>query len=196
MLWPWTVALLLGMAASLLLTGAFHEDGLADSADGFGGGWEKTQVLTIMKDSRIGTYGTVTLLAALATKFATLHAMGPHGATLALLAAHPFSRLCSACLIRCMNYVRDDSGARAKPLAERMHNTEFAIATFFGLLSLLIVGSLPALGALCVGGLLTLAWASYLKRRIGGYTGDCLGAAQQICELGCYLVWTLSWTSI
>jgi adenosylcobinamide-GDP ribazoletransferase len=190
-IWPWPVALLVGMAASLLLTGAFHEDGLADSADGLGGGWEKAQVLTIMKDSRLGTYGAVALVTALAAKFATLHAMGAHGAALALLAAHPFSRLCAVSLISAMDYVRDDVGAKAKPLAERMSRGELLIAAVFGFLPLLLVGPRPAIAALVAGFVLTIAWARYLKRRIGGYTGDCLGAAQQIAEIGCYLVWIL-----
>jgi len=190
-IWPWPVALLVGMAASLLLTGAFHEDGLADSADGLGGGWEKAQVLTIMKDSRLGTYGAVTLFAALATKFAALFTMTPQNAALALLAAHPFSRLCAVSLISTMDYVRDDAGAKAKPLAQRMSIGELVIAGVFGLVPLALVGPRPALAALLAGCVLTLTWARYLKRRIGGYTGDCLGAAQQIVELGCYLAWTL-----
>src|SRR5262249_47020836 len=105
-------------------------------------------------------------------------------------------RLCAVTLISAMDYVRDDAGAKAKPLAERMSRTELIIAAVFGLVPLLLVGPHPAVMALVAGCVLTLIWARYLKRRIGGYTGDCLGAAQQIVELGCYLVWTLSWTSI
>ena len=107
-LFPASLAILISMAATLLATGAFHEDGFADSCDGFGGGWDKTQVLAIMKDSRIGSYGTLGIAMMLAAKFAALSEMEDEAVVLALLVAHPLSRLAATALIRFLDYVRDD----------------------------------------------------------------------------------------
>lgn len=194
--WPMPVAVLLSMAVSVRLTGCFHEDGLADATDGLGGGWSPAQILTIMKDSRIGTYGAAALLLAFGIKFATLSTLSPDKAALALLIAHPLSRLCSGSLIRAMDYVREDAQARAKPLAVRMSNGEWLLSAACGALPLALLAPRPALAALASASLVTVWWARYLKRRLGGYTGDCLGAAQQLAELACYLAWTTAWTSI
>lgn len=190
---PWSVALLLSMAVSVRLTGAFHEDGFADACDGFGGGWEKAQVLTIMKDSRIGSYGTLGMLLMAGTKFAALFEMGPTSAALALLVAHPLSRLASTALIRQLDYVRDDDTARAKPLANRLSNAELAIACAFGLAPLVLLDWDEALLAVLLVALVTWRAGCYFVRRIGGYTGDCLGAAQQLSELACYFGILLAW---
>lgn len=189
---PLKVALLLSMIASLLMTGAFHEDGLADSADGFGGGWEKAQVLTIMKDSRIGTYGATTLFMALALKFFTLDALDPH-ICLALLAAHPLSRTMALLIMARMAYVRQDDSTRAKPVAEGLGVAEWLTGLICGLapLGLMLwagVLSLFTVLLVCVSAAaVTGIWALYIHRRIGGYTGDALGASQQLAELAIYL---------
>ena len=191
--WPPGVAVLLAMLASLLLTGAFHEDGLADSADGFGGGWEKTRVLSIMKDSRIGTYGAAALVLALQLKYATLTALGA-GALLALPLVHAASRVPPLLIMAFMAYVREDDSSRAKPVAEGLGVTEWLTGSLLGLAPLGVAMTMhwitPAraiglLGAIALAGLLC---ARYFKGRIGGYTGDALGAAQQVCELTGYLV--------
>lgn len=190
---PWSVALLLSMAATLLLTGAFHEDGFADACDGFGGGWDKTQVLAIMKDSRIGSYGSLGMALMLATKFAALYEMGPASAALALLVAHPLSRLAATFLLRSLDYVRDEASARAKPLAHRLSNAELAMASLFGLLPLALLDGDEALAAVLLVILVAWSGARYFLRRIGGYTGDCLGAIQQLTELACYLGILIAW---
>lgn len=193
---PWPVALLLSMAATLRITGAFHEDGFADACDGFGGGWSKLQVMTIMKDSRIGSYGTAGMLLMLATKFACLFSMGATGAALALLAAHPLSRLASTALIRQLEYVRDEDGSKSKPLAVKLANHELAIAALFGLLPLALLPWQALPPVLLLVALVTWRAAAYFVRRIGGYTGDCLGAVQQLTEVACYLGILLSWKFI
>lgn len=192
---PWPVAVLLAMIASLRASGVFHEDGLADSADGLGGGRDKTQVLAIMKDSCLGTYGTVTLVGALTLKFATLQALGLHGAVFALFAIHPFSRFCATLIIRALPYVRDDASSKSKPLGERIGGHELAIAALTGLAPLALLSPLRALAVLAAGLALTLWWGLLLRRRLGGFTGDCLGAAQQLAELAGYLVCCAQWTS-
>ena len=183
---PLTLAVLMGMAATLLATGAFHEDGFADSCDGFGGGWEKGQVLTIMKDSRIGSYGSIGMGMMLLAKFCALIEMNEALLAPALIAAHAASRLASTALIHALDYVREDATAKAKPLAKRMGRGELALAALFGLAPCLLLPWRDALLGLLLAALVTLLAARYFVRRIGGYTGDCLGATQQVAELAIY----------
>ena len=188
---PLGVAVLLGMAATILATGAFHEDGFADSCDGFGGGWDKAQVLAIMKDSRVGSYATLGVGLMLLTKWHALTeldaALGPPFLALALIAGHAVSRLASTVLIFFLDYVRDDDSSRAKPLAQRMAPGELAVAALFGLAPCLLLPLADVLAALAAVLVVTLLAARYFVRRIGGYTGDCLGATQQVSELAFYL---------
>jgi len=196
---PASVAVLLAMAVTIRLTGAFHEDGWADTCDGFGGGWEKLQVLTIMKDSRIGTYGSVGLLLMLGTKAVALTELARHGLAapaIALLVAHPLSRFASTSLIHLLPYVREDETSKSKPLARRLETRELQIAAACGLTPLLLL-ELWQIPVLLLAVLLVSAWAARtFMRRLGGYTGDCLGAAQQATELTCYLVLLATWNSI
>lgn len=181
---PQEVAVLLSMVATLLLTGAFHEDGLADAADGLGGGWEKEQVLTIMQDSRLGSYGALAILMAMLVKFETLVHLSPTLLPFALIAGHTLSRFCAVLVIATQEYVR--ASGKAKPLATRLSKGGLFIAAIGGLLPL--AGLAPQLlWALVPVGLVWLWFSLKLKRRLGGYTGDCLGAMQQLCELAFYL---------
>ena len=191
LLLPQAVAVLLSMVAGLLLTGAFHEDGFADTCDGFGGGSTPERVLEIMKDSRIGAYGAIGIMLMLALKATTLATLPPATVVAALVLAHPLSRLCAVSLIWRMTYVRDEG--KSKPIAERMSTREFGIAMMSVipvLLLVLISGWIPFAG-LVMGGLLAAAglfWMTRIcQRRLGGYTGDCLGAVQQLTELAFYL---------
>lgn len=193
---PATVAVVLSMAVTIRLTGAFHEDGWADACDGLGGGWDKTQVLTIMKDSRIGTYGAAGLVLMLLAKAAALVELAAHGAwalAAALVAAHAVSRLASTSLIHALEYVREDELSKAKPLARQLTRNELAIASATGAAPLLLLGGSAALLATALVALVTLYCACLFRRRLGGYTGDCLGATQQLAELACYLAIVIAW---
>lgn len=192
---PASLALLLSMTATILMTGAFHEDGFADSCDGFGGGWEKSQVLAIMKDSRIGSYGTVGMGLMLATKFAALHEMADGAVVLALLVAHPLSRFASTTLIAVLDYVRDDDSAKSKPLAHHLSGSSLACAALFGLLPLLLLDLGETLAVLGLALFTTWLAGRYFVRRIGGYTGDCLGATQQVTEVAIYIGLHVAWTA-
>src|SRR5690554_1113984 len=108
---PLMVAIVLSMAATIWLTGAFHEDGLADAMDGLGGGWEKQQVLVIMKDSRIGSYGAIALLLALLLKFSSLYHIEIHILPWVMLAGHTISRLAAVFVIATQNYVKEEGKA-------------------------------------------------------------------------------------
>ena len=186
---PNTLAVLLSMVATLLLTGAFHEDGLADAVDGFGGGWAKEQVLTIMKDSRVGSYGAIAIALALLIKFNALMAVmeWPEEWLLAgFVAAHSVSRFAAVTLIYALDYVREDETARAKPLAQSLSVSELLIAALFGLAPLALLPWQAAVAGLGMAVITTLLAARYFVKRIGGYTGDCLGATQQLAEIAVY----------
>ena len=194
------VAAGLATAATVWLTGAFHEDGLADTADGLGGSASKERALAIMKDSRIGSYGTigmVLLLMAKAAALIELARLGTQGLSgdlagmgmlpVALLVAHPLSRLAASSLIHVLPYVRADESAKSAALAKRLSATELAIAASCGLLPLaLLAPAQIVVVVLAVFGV-TLCAARLFRRRLGGYTGDLLGATQQLTELACYL---------
>lgn len=181
---PLPLAVLLSMVSTLLLTGAFHEDGLGDTADGLGGGWDREQTLAIMKDSRIGSYGAVALMMALYIKFQSLASLPPVLVPAVLVAGHSLSRFAAVLLIYFQQYVRETG--KAKPLAEHISTAGLLVAAIFGMtpLALLEIKLWWALVSVVLVG----AWfARVLARRLGGYTGDCLGAMQQLCELTFYL---------
>lgn len=188
---PAPVAAVLSTAATIYATGAFHEDGFADACDGLGGGMTRERVLEIMKDSRVGAYGAIGVVCMLGTKIATLAMLPPASAIGALLLAHPLSRLCATSLIWRMEYARAEG--KAKPLAERMSTPEFCIAALTvaaGAAILLACGALTpqaVLGALLAAAAATWWLARKFGRRIGGYTGDCLGAVQQLSEAAIYI---------
>jgi adenosylcobinamide-GDP ribazoletransferase len=187
--WPIGIAVLLGMVATLLATGAFHEDGLADSVDGFGGGWTREDVLRIMKDSRIGSYGAIGIGVALLTKYESLAALGgvPSRLTLVIIAGHSVSRFASTTLIYALDYARDDDSSKSKPLATRLGKGELALAALFGLAPCALLPWPQVAIALTLVVVVTWLAARYFVKRIGGYTGDCLGATQQLTEIAFYL---------
>lgn len=184
---PVPLAVLLSTAASILLTGAFHEDGFADVCDGFGGGFTKMRVLEIMKDSRLGTYGTLGLFLMVGSKLVALTQIGyANYVPLLLLAAHPLSRLAATSLIFTHEYVRENEDSKAKPLATGINGRSFLIATLFGLLPLLLLNATAWIALLPIA-LTTWLMARWFVHRIGGYTGDCLGAVQQATEVTFYV---------
>jgi adenosylcobinamide-GDP ribazoletransferase len=191
----------LGVAAvastvfSVLLTGAFHEDGLADLADGLGGSMNRERALDIMKDSRIGTYGALALVLGVAAKLALLVLLAQAGdlklAAVALFAAHVTSRLTPLFIIRTLAHVGDTPHSKSKPLAESISTSGLLAALVWWALAMALAWWLvpAAPWALAVlGALLGLAWMwRLLKRRLQGFTGDGLGATQQLSEVGFYL---------
>jgi adenosylcobinamide-GDP ribazoletransferase len=185
--WPQPVAVLLAMAATIHVTGAFHEDGLSDTVDGLGGGWDKARILAIMKDSRVGSYGVVALVLALLGKFVLLVEMGEVLLPAALVAGHAVSRFASTTLLAAMSYVREDALSKAKPLATRLTPGEMAVAAAFALAGLLLLPPLQALVGCALAAVATLWMAGLFRRWLGGYTGDCLGATQQVAEIAFYL---------
>ncbi len=181
--WAPLVAILLVLGGHLWLTGAFHEDGLADSVDALGGGMDRDSRLNIMKDSRIGTYGSVALIMALALKVALL--AGLEQVWLALLVMPSISRLTPLLLMRLLPYVSATDTSKVKPVAESFSSRRLAVAT----LGVILVALLSDTGfvSLLAISLIALGWGWTLRQKLGGYTGDGLGAAVVLTEL----VWLL-----
>ena len=189
LLFDTSLALLISMFVSVMLTGCFHEDGLVDTCDGFGGGWTSQQKLTIMKDSRIGTYGAAGLWFVLMFKYQAL--LQTPSIIIALLIAHPVSRSLSTSMIYCLPYVMDEQRSKVKPLAEKQYLSDFLVSLSIGLAALLLVPQLALI--ICVVLLVMffiLRW--FFIRQIGGFTGDALGACQQISEVIVYLLLGIS----
>jgi adenosylcobinamide-GDP ribazoletransferase len=195
LLFPPTVAAVLSIASTVLLTGAFHEDGLADTFDALGGAVSRERALEIMKDSRIGSYGAVALTVVLGLKAAVLGAMLPPLAMPALVLAHTASRAAAVVLIRCLPYAGDLAHAKAKPLAQQVSRAGVTVALAW---SLVLAGALVlfapdrvsmVLGSLIAAFAAALCCARWLRRRLGGYTGDGLGATQQLTESALLLGW-------
>jgi adenosylcobinamide-GDP ribazoletransferase len=192
--WSALIAVLLSMAATIWLTGAFHEDGLADTCDGLGGAVTREKALAIMKDSRLGTYGAVGLLMVLALKAAALHSLAVRdlAATLVLLPlAHAWSRTATVLLLRLLPYGGDAEHAKAKPLAQQVDGFGLALALMWAVLAAavaaLYVDAEVLLWAALAAAVVTLWMARWLRLRLGGFTGDALGATQQFSELAVYL---------
>ncbi|MBM3387083.1 MAG: adenosylcobinamide-GDP ribazoletransferase [Betaproteobacteria bacterium] len=189
------VAAVLSTAFGIWLTGAFHEDGLADTADGLGGAVSRERALEIMKDSRIGSYGAIALVLALLAKVLMLGLLSQADGALqtawALFAAHVTSRWMPLCVIRTLPHVGDTAQSKSKPLAERIGTAGLLTGLLWCLAALVLVGWMaPGLSwpAALLGALLALAWTwRLLRRRLQGFTGDGLGATQQLSELGFYL---------
>ncbi|OED64272.1 adenosylcobinamide-GDP ribazoletransferase [Vibrio tasmaniensis ZS-17] len=186
---PSTIAIFLMMSFSLMLTGAFHEDGLTDMADGIGGGMTLERRLTIMKDSRIGTYGASALVMCLLGKWVLLNELvSMTGLFMVIVASYTFSRAIAASLIYDMPYVSDLDTSKSKPLANKQTKGELVFLLIIGVLPSLWFGLEFALVLSVVAFLFRAGIKKWLMARIGGFTGDCLGAAQQLMELLTYLV--------
>ncbi len=191
-------AAVLSTVATVMLTGAFHEDGLADVADGLGGSASRERALEIMKDSRIGAFGAVALVLALGLKFGLLAALAARGLDVvaaSIVGAHVLSRLVPLFLIRWLPYVGDSSGSKAKPLADAISGGALLVAVLWAapaVALLLCAHDAVHVGAALVALVLAGGWMARLfARRLQGFTGDGLGATQQVCELAIYLA--LAW---
>jgi len=198
----------LGTLLGVLITGAFHEDGLADVADGLGGSADRDRALVIMKDSRVGAFGAIAVVLVLLSKVALLALLGDISVPLlctALFAAHVVSRTWPLLTIRLLAHVGDAAGSKSKPLADQISGASLLTGFLwcFGALALVVYaqaatsliasdlaldGLLLALLNALVLSVIAWGWVTrWFWRRLGGFTGDCLGATQQVCEVAFYL---------
>ncbi len=202
----------LSTVATVLLTGGFHEDGLADVADGLGGSHDRDRALEIMKDSRVGAFGAMALVLALLAKIGLMAVLGSvevnsvqtdgsenwgvsswSGAYMgvALLTAHVVSRGLPLLVIYLLPHVGDSASSKSKPLADQIAPVTLMVALIWCLAVLALASlviDIASLLAACGFAVIALLWMARLfKRRLQGFTGDCLGATQQICEIAFYL---------
>lgn len=191
------VAAVLSTVFGIKLTGAFHEDGLADSCDGLGGGLTRERTLTIMKDSRLGTYGVLGLVSALLLKISLLAAMPLSVAIVALIIGHTASRLLCISLLALLPYGGEIEHAKAKPMAQQLTPLQGLFSSGWLLVAgVLVMVVFPngiqqiSIGQWLLALILTLVATEYmrrlLRRRLDGYTGDGLGATQQLSEVAIY----------
>lgn len=192
------VAAAISTLVTVWLTGAFHEDGLADVADGLGGSHDRERALDIMKDSRVGAFGALALVLAMASKLTLLTLLAERGVAdlaVAMVVAHVLSRFAPLWLIRCLPHVGDTAQSKSKPLADQISWRAMGCAfvwtvpavplafTYFGAVGLMAIG-------------LSWGWAvwamyRFFLRRLQGFTGDCLGTTQQVSEQMVYLALAL-----
>lgn len=188
---PASIAILLAMITSVFVTGGFHEDGLADTADGLGGGWTVADKLRIMKDSRLGSYGALALVLVLLLKWQLLVELAlysPMAAVSALIVGHTLSRVLASSLIFSGQYVRDEDSSKSKPIAENQQLNDLFILLASGIFVLLWLNGVVAFVLFISMWLVRILLGGFFRKQIGGYTGDTLGAAQQVGEVCCYLV--------
>ena len=179
------IAVIFALLFAILVTGSFHEDGLEDTMDGFGGGWTKDQKLEIMKDSRIGTYGAISIWFALTLKFLLLNEC--NNTFNAILIAHPLSRSIATGYLYFLPYVRLDDSSNVKPLAKKQNGVDFSIAKITGCtaFALVLTHSFWIFSILI---LFSILWGLWLNEQIGGFTGDVLGATQRLSEIIIYTI--------
>ena len=183
---PLSAAVLLALGFAAFITNAFHEDGLADTFDGLGGGWTKDRALEIMRDSRIGTYGSVALIFLILGKYTFLSALEPRQIWRWLIVAHTASRWTVLPLCMWLPYARAEG--QGKLVARQISALALLLGTVTLLLTLVLFPWRIALFTLTVPALTVVFSGLYFKRRLGGITGDCLGAANQITEVTLYLM--------
>jgi adenosylcobinamide-GDP ribazoletransferase len=198
LLFPLPVAVVISMIAGVLITGAFHEDGFADVCDGFGGGWTKEKILLIMKDSRVGAFGVIGLILLLLLKASALHTLAAFDwkvLACLIVAAHSLSRWMAVFIIFTSHYAREGETSKAKPIAKQLSIGNFIVASIFacGPLAVLVWQDWCYVFTVLPSFLVTLYLRNYYAKLIGGYTGDCLGAMQQITEVVLYLSFLALW---
>ena len=205
---PVVLAILLVFTGRLLLTGALHEDGLADFFDGFGGGRSREQVLTIMKDSHIGTYGVLALVVYVALWVTSTVSLAQRSANLPivlLLFADVWSKWSASQIVNLLPYARNEEDCKIKKVYDRMSARTFTVGLLFALVPMLgcvlFLKETPYMALwICVTASVpnsVMVWlVQYMRRRIGGYTGDCCGATFLLCELSYFITLNTIWIFI
>ncbi len=190
LIWTGLLPALLAVIASLAATGALHEDGLADTADAFGGGWTREQRLTIMKDSRLGTYGVLALGLGTALRICALALLPPGIAVFALIGVHAGARFAPVAVLATQDYAGDPSTAKTAYVATRLAMPEVRAAllwTLAAMIPILFLRPRALILGVIFGAALAATLTLYSRKAIGGYSGDVLGAAEQLFEIGCLL---------
>ena len=187
LLFPKSIAVVAAISAMTLATGAIHEDGFSDFFDGFGGGRSKERILEIMKDSSIGAFGVIALVLLFLMKFSLLTSIDSSKLIVALIAAQASSRMMPILLVNTSRYARTEN-SKSGHTRKKTDQATFFIALAFSVAPLCFTSLWVALTIIPVYLLIWFLLKRYVERKIGGFTGDILGALQQFCELAFYLV--------
>jgi adenosylcobinamide-GDP ribazoletransferase len=188
---PMPLAAGLAIAAGVLVTGGLHEDGLADTCDGLGGGHGREHALEIMRDSRIGGFGAVALVLSLGLRWSALGALAPAHGAVALIVAHALSRGMLPPVLASTRYARAEGLASA--VAGGVRPAEAAVALLLSVAVAALAGPVCGLAALAGAALAAAAMRRILVHRLGGYTGDGLGAIQQVAEIAALIALAGCW---
>ena len=191
MVLPHAVAVIAAIAVRLLITGALHEDGLADFLDGFGGGGDRERILAIMKDSHIGTYGVLGLIIYMLLLGTALYSMPVVVAALMILAADPFSKMVTSQLVSMLPYARREEEAKNKTVYRKPTLAAGLLMSLQGLLPMALMIWLTGISwylVVCLPVVVMYFLYLLILRKIRGYTGDCCGAVCLLVELTVYLV--------
>lgn len=184
---PYSVSIVIALLSRLIITGALHEDGLADFLDGFGGGNTKNRILAIMKDSHIGTYGVLGLILYYLLLYTLLLNMNLYIACSVMIVGDPFSKLISAQITRFLPYARTKETSKAQIVYKQSSWQAFVTSLLFGLLPMFFLFNNIFTSAIILPVLMFIYLISLMKKKINGYTGDCCGAMFLLCELSFYL---------
>ena len=189
LVFPQAISVTAALTSMVAVTGALHEDGVSDFFDGFGGAYTRERVLEIMKDSHVGAYGVISLVLLFLAKFSLLISIAPQKLPPALIAAHASSRFMAVALMKSSTYARagnSKSSHSRRPLSR----TTVVTAFVFGALPLVFIPPLVSGVTVVIYAVILFALKRYVEKKIGGFTGDVLGALQQFCEIAFYLVYT------
>ncbi|RXP44810.1 adenosylcobinamide-GDP ribazoletransferase [Lutibacter sp. HS1-25] len=192
---PQNIAIILSVISTIWITGAFHEDGFADVCDGFGGGYTKEKILLIMKDSLVGTYGIVGLICLLTLKFTSLSQINSQ-LIITLIAGHSVSRCITTFILYLYPYARIDESSKSKDVAGGFKPTNLILNVIIGLIPLFFYDTYWVFLALIPPFIAMLLLGRFFNKWIGGQTGDCAGATQQITEVVFYLSLLVLWKFI
>lgn len=184
---PYYSAIILALVSRLLITGVLHEDGLADFFDGVGGGTSRERILEIMKDSHIGTYGVISLIFYFLMVFLLLSNLEMQTACLVILAGDPLCKFIASQITLFLPYARTQETSKSKTIYEKMALKPFLISFLFGVLPLILILNTNLWFAVLLPIIVFFLVIYILKRKIGGYTGDCCGAMFLLCELSFYI---------
>ena len=190
---PLELACVLAIIARILLTGALHEDGLADFFDGFGGGTSKEKILAIMKDSHIGCYGTIGLVLYFMLYYSLLSSFDPAMVFPIVIAADCFSKLCTAVMINTLPYARKEEESKIKLDYSKVRTLIFVLVGVITLVPFFFLKDASFCFAMIPAVVTAIGLRFFLKLKIGGYTGDCCGASVLIIEQVFYLSVLVIW---
>ncbi|MBF0650924.1 adenosylcobinamide-GDP ribazoletransferase [Dysgonomonas sp. GY75] len=184
---PYPIAVVVAILSRLLVTGALHEDGLADFFDGFGGGNTRERTLEIMKDSHIGTYGVISLIFYFSFFYLLLSNLSLEMACLVVLSADPLCKFIASLITLVLPYARNEETSKSKVVYNKMSASTGVISVVFGLLPFILLLKIDFLPAIIFPIFVFAGLIFLMKKKIGGYTGDCCGATFLMCELSFYL---------